>query len=89
MANMSTMMEAQAWGNSLGINMTSGDRREYIANVLMTKVRIHTHVLIRCSRINVAWDSTHSNFFRLRLRFRLTESCSYATRRITFGTGPR
>jgi hypothetical protein len=36
------MMEAQAWGNSLGINMTSGDRREYIANVLMTKVRIHT-----------------------------------------------
>lgn len=38
MMSMSTMMEAQVWGNSLGINMSAGDRREYIANVLMTKV---------------------------------------------------
>jgi hypothetical protein len=39
MASMSTMMEAQNWGNSL--NMNAGDRREYIANLLMTKVRIY------------------------------------------------
>jgi hypothetical protein len=50
MASMSTMMEAQAWGNSLGINMSSSDRREYIANVLMTKVRIHTSIVARCRR---------------------------------------
>jgi hypothetical protein len=85
MASMSTMMEAQAWGNSLGINMSSGDRREYIANVLMTKVRIQSCCSFRCWRIILVWESTHSNL----LRFRLTESCSYATRRDTFGTGPR
>jgi hypothetical protein len=60
MASMSTMMEARAWGNSLGMNnmnMNAGDRREYIANVLMTKVRIH--VLVRYWRIQsiVGFDS--------------------------------
>jgi hypothetical protein len=48
MANMSTMMEAQAWGGGLG-TLNAGDRREYIANVLMTKVRIRIriHVLLQ------------------------------------------
>jgi hypothetical protein len=37
-------MEARAWGNSNSNSpgMNAGDRREYIANVLMTKVRIYT-----------------------------------------------
>jgi hypothetical protein len=69
MASMSTMMEAQAWGNSLGINMSSGDRREYIANVLMTKVRMHTYMFYSSSllegSVNLVWDSTHFNFFSL------------------------
>jgi hypothetical protein len=64
MASMSTMMEAQAWGNSLGLNMSSGDRREYIANVLMTKVRIHsrsTSLLENQSR-SVGFDSFQLSF---------------------------
>jgi hypothetical protein len=40
MAGMTTMMmgNQQNWAGNRGVNMDSGDRREYIANVLVTKV---------------------------------------------------
>jgi hypothetical protein len=40
MASMSTMMETHHWGNSVN-HMNTGDRREYITNLLMTKVIMH------------------------------------------------